>query len=132
MPHFPAFTINTLQRLPIWKFYTSPFDKILGIWCPEFVHVHGSKWNHKQQPRRFKTQNLFQILNYPFNYKNIAYKNIQPETCFGKLWGWMSQGCPHLALTQMFEKCAKAGNNSSYTSSQTLLASSLHNWLNVC
>jgi len=36
---------------------------------------------------------------HPFNYKNIAYKNIQPEAFFGKLWGWMSQGCPHLALT---------------------------------
>jgi len=22
---------------------------------------------------------------HPFNYKNIAYKNIQPEACFGKL-----------------------------------------------
>jgi len=22
---------------------------------------------------------------YPFNYKNIAYKNIQPEARFGKL-----------------------------------------------
>jgi len=22
---------------------------------------------------------------YPFSYKNIAYNNIQPETCFGKL-----------------------------------------------
>jgi len=36
---------------------------------------------------------------HPFNYKNIAYKCIQPDTCFGKLRGWMSQGCPHLALT---------------------------------
>jgi len=22
---------------------------------------------------------------HPFNYKNIAYKSIQPDTCFGKL-----------------------------------------------
>jgi len=26
-----------------------------------------------------------QIRFEPFNYKNTAYKNIQPETCFGKL-----------------------------------------------
>jgi len=29
---------------------------------------------------------------------NIGHKSIQPETCFGKRWGWGSQGCPHLAL----------------------------------
>jgi len=29
----------------------------------------------------------------------MAYKSIQLETCFGKLCGWMIQGCPHLALT---------------------------------
>ena len=31
-PHFSAFTINKLQSLPLWKFHTFPFDKMLGSW----------------------------------------------------------------------------------------------------
>jgi len=31
-PHFSAFTINKLQLFP--------FDKVLGSWYPEFVHIH--------------------------------------------------------------------------------------------
>ena len=45
---------------------------------------------------------------YPIDYKNIAYRNIQPEACFGKLWGWMSQGCPHLALTLVVWKMCES------------------------
>jgi len=33
----------------------------------------------------------------------------------------MSQGCRHLALPLVFEKCAKVGNNSSCTLSKTFL-----------
>jgi len=43
-----------------------------------------------------KQKNCFKYCR--FDYMNIAYKNIQPETCFGNLWGWISQGYPHLAL----------------------------------
>jgi len=38
--HFSAFTINKPQNLPLWKFPTSPFEKMLGSWYPEFVHIH--------------------------------------------------------------------------------------------
>jgi len=38
----------------------------------------------------------------------MACKNIQPETCFGKLWGWMRQGCLHLALTLVVWKMWKS------------------------
>ena len=31
-PHSSAFTINTLQSLPLWKFDTFPFGKMLGSW----------------------------------------------------------------------------------------------------
>jgi len=61
-PHFSAFTINNLQRLPLWKFHTFPSEKMLSSWYPEFVHINVFVRIHetiKKQPRRFKTLNLF-------------------------------------------------------------------------
>jgi len=58
------------------------------------VGIRETKNNNQEDS---KHQICFKI--HPFNCKNIAYKSIQLETCFGKLSGWMSQGCPHLALT---------------------------------
>ena len=54
--HSPSIHYNVY---PFKSFTLFPFDKMLGIWYPEFIHVHGNKWNHKQQPRRFKTKHLF-------------------------------------------------------------------------
>ena len=61
--HSPSIHYNVY---PFKRFTLSPFDKMLGICYPKFVHVHGNKWNHKQQPRRFKTKNL--LLRKPRHY----------------------------------------------------------------
>jgi len=71
---------------PFESFTLSPFEKMLGSWYPEFVHIHVSvgihktKNNNQEDP---KHQSCFKF--HPFNSKNIAYKSIQFETCFGKL-----------------------------------------------
>ena len=58
---------------------------MLGSCYPEFVHIHvflgiHETINNNQEDSKQKI--CFKY--YPFNYKNIAYKNIQPEACFGK------------------------------------------------
>jgi len=73
---------------------------MLGSWYPEFVYIHvfvGIHETKNNNQEDSKHQTCFKF--HPFNCKNIAYKSIQLETCFGKLSDWMSQGCPHLALT---------------------------------
>ena len=45
---------------------------------------------------------------HPFNYS--TFNNIQSETCFEKLWGWMNQNCLHLALTLVSWKMWKSSN----------------------
>jgi len=72
---------------------------MLGSWYPEFVHIHvfvGSHETIKNNQEDLKQKICFKF--HPFNCKNIASKSIQLETCFGKLWGWMSQGCTYLAF----------------------------------
>jgi len=63
---------------------------MLGSWYPEFVHIHVFVGIH--ETIRNNQEDLKHYICYkfhPFNCKNISYKNIQSETCFGKLWGWM-------------------------------------------
>jgi len=38
--HSPSIHYNVY---PFENFTLSPFDKMLGIWYPEFVHIHGNK-----------------------------------------------------------------------------------------
>jgi len=83
-PHFSAFTINTLQSLPLWKFHTFPIEKCLEVdilnW---FSHVLMGIHETINNNQDLKHKICFKF--HPFNYKNIAYKSIQPEICFGKL-----------------------------------------------
>jgi len=58
---------------------------MLGIWYPEFVHLHVFMGINDTINKIKKIQNTTFVLNFTLFYKNIAYKNIQPETCFGKL-----------------------------------------------
>ena len=88
-PHFPAFTINTLQPLPFWKFHTFPLIKCLvfGILNLFTLMRINETINNNQEDS--KQQICFKY--YPFNYKNIAYKIFQPETCFGSFEaGWVN------------------------------------------
>ena len=39
-PHFSAFTINKLQRLPLSKFLTLPLREMFASWYYQFVHIH--------------------------------------------------------------------------------------------
>jgi len=68
---------------------------MLGSWYPEFVHIHVFMGIHETIDNQEDLKHQIWIKFHPFNYKNIAYKSIQTDTCFGKL----CQGCPHLALT---------------------------------
>jgi len=78
----------------------SSFEKMLGSWYPEFVHIHVFMGIHETIKNNQEDLKHYICFKYHrFKCKNIAYKSIQLETCFGKLWGWMSQGCPHLPLT---------------------------------
>jgi len=56
---------------------------MLGIWYPEFVHVHGINETMNNNHEDAKQKVCFKY--YLFNYKNMAYENIQPEAWFGKL-----------------------------------------------
>ena len=59
---------------------------MLGSWYPEFVHIHVFVGIHEtinNNQEDSKHQICFKF--HPFNRKNIAYKSIQLETCFGKL-----------------------------------------------
>jgi len=58
-----------------------------GSWYPEFVHIHVFMEIHETINNN--PLNCFEF--HPYNYKNMAFKSIQPETCFGKLWGRMTQ-----------------------------------------
>jgi len=51
--------------------------------------------------------NLFTFMSLRESMK-LQEHSIQPETCFGKLRGWMSQGCPNLALTLVVWKTCKS------------------------
>ena len=44
---FSAFTIYKLQNLPLWKFHTSPFEKIFVRWYREFVHIYAFMGIHE-------------------------------------------------------------------------------------
>jgi len=71
---------------PFESFTLSPFEKMLGSWYPEFVHIHvfvGIHETKNNNQEDSKHQICFKF--HPFNCKNIAYKSIQLETCFGKL-----------------------------------------------
>ena len=48
---------------PFESYTLYPFEKMLVSWYPELGQscLYGDPWNHKQQPRRFKTLNLFYI-----------------------------------------------------------------------
>jgi len=76
---------------------------MLGSWYPKFVHIRvfvGIHETIKNNQEHLKHQICFKF--HPFNCKKIAYKSIQSETPFRDFWkvlGWMSQGCPHFALT---------------------------------
>jgi len=59
---------------------------MLSSWYPEFVHIHVFVAIHatiKNNQEDLKHYICFKY--HPFNCKNIAYKSIQLETCFGKL-----------------------------------------------
>jgi len=58
---------------------------MLVSWFLEFVHIHVFMGVH--ETRNNNQGDLKQICFkfHPFNYENIAYKSIQPETFFGKL-----------------------------------------------
>jgi len=58
-----------------------------GSWYLEFVHIHVFMEIHETINNN--PLNCFEF--HPHNYKNMAFKSIQPETCFGKLWGRMTQ-----------------------------------------
>jgi len=52
---------------PFESFTTSPFEKMLDSWYPEFVHIHVFVKIHEtitKQPRIFKTLNLLQISSF--------------------------------------------------------------------
>jgi len=51
-----------IQSLPLSTFHTSPIEKTLGCWKPEFFHIHVFMRIHEtknKEPRRFKTLNVF-------------------------------------------------------------------------
>jgi len=70
---------------PFESLTLSPFEKMLRSWYPEFVHIHVFMGIHEtiNNQEDLKHEICFKL--HPFNNKNIAYKNIQPEICFGKL-----------------------------------------------
>ena len=115
-PHLSVFTIRLCTKTNIATNYKdSPFDSlhfpplkkcvvhvvgILNLFSHVFVGIH-ENINNNQEDLKHKIFNRF-------NCKNIAHKSIQPETCFGKHWGYMSPGCPHLALTLVVWKMCRS------------------------
>ena len=69
------------------SFTPSFFKKMLGSWYPEFVHIHVFVGTNETIKNNQEVWNTKFVLNFIFNCKDIAYKSIQIETCFGKLWG---------------------------------------------
>ena len=59
---------------------------MLGSWYPQFVHIHVFMGIHETiNNYQENSKHLICFKFHPFNCTNIAYKSIQPETCFGKL-----------------------------------------------
>jgi len=60
---------------------------MLDSWYPEYVHIHhvfvGIRETIKNNQEDSKNYICFKF--HPFSCKNLAYKSIQLETCFGKL-----------------------------------------------
>jgi len=71
---------------PLESFTLYPFDKMLVSWYRQFVLIHVVTGIHETINNNHEDLKHYISLKFhPFNYKNIAYKSIQPETCFGNL-----------------------------------------------
>jgi len=74
--------MNTLQSSPFENFPLPPLKKCLlvGIlnWFGHFFMGIHQTINNNQEDLKHQICLKF----HPFNYKNIAYKSIQPEACF--------------------------------------------------
>jgi len=71
---------------PFESFTPSPFEKMFGSWYSEFIHIYvfvGIHETIQNNQEHLKHSICFKF--HPFNCKNIAYKSIQLETCYGKL-----------------------------------------------
>jgi len=65
------------------SFTLFPFDKMLGSWYPEIVHIHVLMGKHETiNNNQDDLKHCICVKLHPFNYKNIAYKSIQLDTCF--------------------------------------------------
>jgi len=56
--------MSKLQSLPLWKFHTFPFDKMLDSWYPEFVHIHVFVGIHETIKNNQEYLNTKFVLNF--------------------------------------------------------------------
>jgi len=84
-----VFMIHNFKTLKVGKTGLATHDsQVIGSWhLPHFFIFapHFSTFTiNKLQSSHLKIAHFTPFKN-AFNYKNIAYKSIKPETCFGKL-----------------------------------------------